>query len=242
MKFNCVICSKEFIRFGKQCETAKCCSMKCLGKYSNKTKSLPNVKCTQCSKVFHMKRSQIQRYARTHGYFCSPSCYGKWKSKNQLKENNPNFRNKMYDSDGSRLIWSDCYGRLKLHHAICFDVLNIDRIPKGYCVHHRDCNHQNNDPENLVILNHSDHRWIHKQYGSATLWAFMNSKISLQKLTEWSNSSEKSKTILPLNILIQKESGVFKSGEFIETPETDNNEPSQVNEQISNLKGAEHSS
>ena len=86
-----------------------------------------------------------------------------------------------------------------------FEYLNIDKIPENFCVHHRDCNIDNNDIENLVILNGSDHRWIHKNFGNATLWAYYNDKVSLMELCSWCRDSERARKILPLNIIIQKE-------------------------------------
>ena len=89
-------------------------------------------------------------------------------------------------------------------------------------MHHRDCNVDNNTPENLVLLINSEHRWLHKQFGSATLWAFINEKIKLETLLQWTDDIEKAKRLLPLNLLEQKISGVFKSGELLENLEVDN--------------------
>jgi len=73
-------------------------------------------------------------------------------------------------------------------------------VPEGYCIHHRDCNIYNNDPSNLALLTNSDHRWIHKQYGNATLWAFCNNKVSLEDLISWSNNPERAKNLLTKSI------------------------------------------
>jgi len=212
MKFNCVICNKEFVRFGKQIKTAKCCSSECSGKLK---KGVNNISCLQCKKDFHKKPS-----AKTnkHGNFCSNVCYGAWKSLNLRGVKNPNFRNKMYDQDGSRIVWSDTLGRIKMHHAVVFEYLDILKLPKGFSVHHRDCNHQNNTIENLAVLSFSDHKWLHKQYGNATLWAFYNKKVKLEDLISWSNDKERAKRLLTLNIIEQKLSGVFKQGELLENP------------------------
>lgn len=223
MILNCKVCNKEYKRTGKQAQTASCCSHKCSSIY-RKSLVQNNVKCSQCSKDFHMKPSQITRYKRTNGYFCSASCFGRWKSINTIKEKNPNYRGKIYDNEGNKLVWSDKFGRIKLHHAITFEILNIDKIPKGHHVHHRDCDHKNNESTNLVLLSISDHQWLHKQYGNATLWAFMNNRIELKTLVEWSNDKEKAKRLLPLNLFNQI--GVFKLIKFGETPEVDNTEPS----------------
>ena len=220
MKLNCVICSKEFVRFGKQAKIAKCCSFECLGKLN---KAVNNCNCLQCKKDFHKKLSQRRT---KHGDFCSTVCYGAWKSINLRGVNNANFRNVMYDTEGSRIVWSDTLGRMKMHHAVSFEYLNISKLPKGFCVHHRDCNHQNNTIENLVLLNASDHRWLHTQYGNATLWAFYNNKVKLEDLINWSNDKQRAKKLLQLNIIEQKLTGVFKLDELLEKPEEVNQQPS----------------
>ena len=70
-----------------------------------------------------------------------------------------------------------------------------------------------------------------KYIDNATLWAYVNKKISLEELLQWSNDRERAKILLPLSILDQKESGVFKQGELLESPTTeivneDNQQPS----------------
>ena len=58
----------------------------------------------------------------------------------------------------------------------------------------------NNDPENLVVLNNSDHRWLYKQYGNATQWAFIHEKVKLEELI----TQMIPKKLLILNITKQK--------------------------------------
>lgn len=221
MKLNCKICEKEYVRFGKQSLTSKCCSSKCLGVLN---KGINNTICTQCGKEYHLKESMKKRYKRTHGYFCSTNCISNFRKLKYLGEENPNFRKQTTHENGYRLMYLPKIGRIKLHHKVVFETLNIDKLPKGYCVHHRDCNIENNSKENLVLLTNSDHRWIHKQFGNATLWAFINNKIDLKTLSQWSNDIEKTNMLLPLNILDQI--GVFKQGELLENPKEDNQQPS----------------
>ena len=220
MELNCIICNKTFIRFGKQALTAKTCSKECLGKLK---KAEPNTKCTQCNKDFHLKESSKKRYKRNHGYFCSTECVANFRKEKYLGEENPNFRKQVNrSSDGYKLDYIPTFGRIKLHHKVTFETLGIDKIPNGYCVHHRDCNVDNNTPENLVLISSSDHRWLHKQFGNATLWAYINNKITLEELLKWTNNIEDAKRLLPLNLLEQRKSGVFKLGELLENPEEDN--------------------
>ena len=224
MKLNCIICNKEFERFGKQILTAKTCSKQCLGELK---KAEPNTKCTQCNKDFHLKESSKKRYKRNHGYFCSTECVANFRKEKYLGEENPNFRKQVNRcSDGYKLDYIPKFGRIKLHHKVTFETLGINKIPNNYCVHHRDCNVDNNTPENLVLISNSDHKWLHKQFGNATLWAYVNNKITLNELLKWTNNIEDTKRLLPLNLLEQKKSGVFKSGELLENLEKDNQQPS----------------
>lgn len=224
MKINCKVCSKEFVRYGKQASKAVCCSTKCLGEYN---KAKPNTKCTQCNKDFHLKESSKKRYKRSHGYFCSAECVANFRKEKYLGEGNPNFRKQVNRcSDGYKLDYIPKFGRIKLHHKVTFEILGINKIPNNYCVHHRDCNVDNNTPENLVLISNSDHRWLHKQFGNATLWAYVNNKITLDELLKWTSNIEDAKRLLPLNLLEQKKSGVFKLGELLGNPEEDNQQPS----------------
>lgn len=202
MEKICVVCKNTFKRYGKQAEKAKTCSKECLGVLLS---GELNTVCTQCNKKFHLKESQKKRYKRTHGYFCSTKCVADFRKEKYLGESNPNFR-KQVDrcTDGYKLAYSPRFGRIKLHHKVVFETLNISKLPSGMCVHHRDCNVDNNSPENLVLLSFSDHKWLHHQFGNATLWAFLNNKISEEILITWSNDKERAKKLLNLNILNQK--------------------------------------
>ena len=201
MNLICINCQKEFKVIDSRKNSAKFCSKKCLGEYK---KGKNNTVCTECGKLFHLKESSKKRYKRTHGYFCSTKCVSDFRKKEYIGENNPNFKN-IQRKEGYLLGYLPRFGKIKLHHKIVFEYFNIDKIPENYCVHHRDCNIDNNDKENLVILNGSDHRWLHKNFGNATLWAYYNSKISLNELCDWSRDAERAKKLLPLNIIQQKE-------------------------------------
>jgi hypothetical protein len=97
------------------------------------------------------------------------------------------------------------FGRIKLHHKVVFEYLDINKLPENYCVHHRDCEITNNSEENLLLITWSNHRWLHKNFGNATLWAYCHNKVSLEELCSWCKNPEKAKKLLPLNIIKQKE-------------------------------------
>jgi hypothetical protein len=198
---KCLTCEKKFSVIDSRSETAKFCSKKCA---APQLRGENNTTCTECGNPFHLKESSKKRYKRTQGYFCSTKCVADFRKKAYVGNNNPNFRNS--ERDGKYLLsMLPKFGRIKLHHMIVFECLGISELPDKYCVHHRDCNVDNNDEENLAVLSWSDHRWLHKNFGNATLWAYVNNRISLDELCQWCKNPEKALALLPLNILKQKE-------------------------------------
>lgn len=203
---KCKICNKEEKIPPSRQKSYVTCSLKCYSAY-RKRNTINNCTCTHCKKEFHIKPSVIKRYNRNMGTFCSRKCCTEYKKSYYKGDVNPNYRGKQYDSDGYRVNHYPKLGRIKEHHYVTFTILEIKQLPKGYCVHHKDCNIYNNTPKNLCLLSSSDHRWIHKQFGNATLWAFENNKVTYDQLVEWSNDKEKCKLLL-LNLINQKENGI----------------------------------
>ena len=70
LKRICDTCGKEFEY--PHWRAAKFCSIHCQ-RLSLKAKL--NVVCTCCGREFHLKQSQINRYKRNFGVFCSKECY-----------------------------------------------------------------------------------------------------------------------------------------------------------------------
>ena len=200
VEVKCNICGKSEKVAPSRAKSYKSCSRECYSQYRLSTQDL-NCTCTSCNKKYHTKPSQIKRYDRNMGTFCSMKCASDYKKEYYKGNVNPNFRGAQYDSDGYRVNHYPKIGRRKEHHHVVFEMLKIDKLPKDHCVHHRDCNIYNNSPENLALVSNSDHRWLHKQYGNATLWAYSQNKISLDELLDWSNDKDKAKRLLTLNIL-----------------------------------------
>lgn len=200
---KCLRCGNSFTVIDYRKDSAKYCSRNC-ARPSLRTEK--NLKCTECGNDFHLKESAMKRYKRTHGYFCSPICVANFRKKKYLGENNPNYRNAQYDNN-YLISYYPKFGRIKIHHKIVFDYLNITEIPTDYCIHHRDCEKENNTPDNLVMITWSDHRWLHKNFGNATLWAYVHNKVTLDELCSWSKNPDKALKLLPLNIIKQKEFG-----------------------------------
>lgn len=209
---SCSVCGKKEIVGNQRFKTYLTCSKSCLGQHY-KNKKPKNQKCTNCGVFFHMKESQVKRYNRSMGIFCSMKCSTNYKKEYYKGNKNPNYRGAQYDSDGYRINHYPRIGRVKEHRYVAEKTINR-KIPDKYVVHHRDCNIYNNDPSNLVVLTESDHRWLHKQFGNATLYAFMNKKIDLESLVEWSNDKERAGFLLDLSVEDQRENMIIGFSDY----------------------------
>lgn len=204
-KKYCQQCRKEFFVKRYRRAVAKYCSNECVGKANKKA---PNTKCVNCLKPLLIKPSRLKKMK--WGAHCSTKCLGETKSKRYAAENNPNYKGIREDSDGYSYTWSDganlnlnSTDEKKLHRAICAESLGVKKIPVGLHVHHRDCNTKNNSIDNLSVMTASDHKWLHKQFGNAALWAYMNKKIDIESLCDWSNSASKARRLLELRVELQ---------------------------------------
>lgn len=202
---TCEHCGKKYL-VPHWRDGAKYCSRACSDK-SKRAKN--NLICCNCGKQFHMKRSQQIRYGRNLGYFCSSSCVAEKKMQAYSGEMNPNYKGRKEDHEGYSLV--DIQSSLalnsdvkRLHQAVCCEVIGTRKIPAGYVCHHRDCDRKNNTPGNLVLITPPDHRWLHAQFGSATLWAYMNNKVGIEDMILWSNDKERCERLLPVSVLDQK--------------------------------------
>lgn len=215
-------CNNCNVDFETRKSTSKYCSKKCIWIHKGWSNE-PNTNCTHCKKDFHLKQSAKLRYKRRLGYFCSNSCFALYKSESGAYDGdkNPNYRGRKFDGDGYALRdYAPHAGRvnglkrMKLHQAVCCELLGTTKIEKGLHVHHRDCNVLNNEPENLAVLSISDHKWMHKQYGSAILYAYYNKLVSFENLVEWSNDKERSVKLLNLNVTEQTIESIFNDTEI----------------------------
>jgi len=219
-KVKCAVCGKEEMVYPSRVNRYKTCSKKCMGQlFSINLSTNTTKKCPICETEFKIKPSQ-----GTRRKYCSKVCQARAYQTRYLGDNNPHYKGTTHDTDG--YINGVVHGkRVKLHIAVVLEVLMISSIPFGYHVHHRDCDKANCTPENLVVLKTSDHVWLHKNFGNVVLWAMMNRKISAEDIASWSRDANRAIKLLTLSILDQI--GVFKSGELLENPEEDNQQPSR---------------
>lgn len=164
----------------------------------------PNTKCEVCGADIYIQARFIKK-TKTNKFCCSYLCRAELLKTEYTGDKNPNFRNIGKDSDGYILVNSP-KGKMKMHKASICEAIGIDNIPKMselVHIHHRDCDKENNHIDNLVMLSVGDHKWLHKNFGNAGLWAMMNNKVSIDQLVEWSRNKGKAEYLLSLNARYQ---------------------------------------
>lgn len=149
VKVKCVVCDKEYEielkRYNAKIKenSAFYCSAECR---SHKGSSL--CKCANCGQEIWKKNSEIKR-SLTGNMYCSRSCAnGMNNSLFKTGENHFAFKGKNY-----RQIAFDLY-----EHKC--GVCGYDEDSRILEVHHKDENHDNNDPANLCILCPNCHRKV----------------------------------------------------------------------------------
>lgn len=83
----CQICGKVFY-VPHWRKNAKFCSTECQHKSLH---GIDNATCTFCGKKFHIKKSQIDRYERKCGLFCSRRCFAEYRKIWFVGENNHQY-------------------------------------------------------------------------------------------------------------------------------------------------------
>ena len=154
----------------------------------------PDTKCPICGKPLWVKPYKLKKaeHGICCSRACSNKYRSIWFSGNGnhqfgLKgEQNPTFKSKTLYRKNHKLVEKEIYapnridadktGRVPEHRLLveehwemfpkeAFDVIDGQHvIKKGYCVHHKDFNHSNNDLSNLVVLTHRAHFAIHNKY------------------------------------------------------------------------------
>lgn len=106
-----------------------------------------------------------------------------------------------------------------------FGFKTLKDLPKGYHIHHKDANHQNNNKNNLILLPQNAHMLIHRLFGNILINALHSGKMSRELFFNMCNKEQKEfyEQIIDLDITHQV---VVKQGELLENPEEDNQQPS----------------
>ena len=156
------------------------------------------------------------------------NCRHLWLKQTRNGKNNSNYRKIEIDLM-SNSVNKEIHGKSKrIYQHVVKEILGLpstSKLPKGYVIHHKDANHLNNNPINLVVLPKTAHRLVHTYFGNVLIKALHTNKITREEFFKCCNDDEKNfyENIIDLNVTHQ---AVVKQGELLENPEEDNQQPS----------------
>lgn len=222
---KCIQCGNSILVVDTKKFPKTFCSYNCYETW-NKFHKTPNCKCDVCGKEMYLKPSRLKRVKngitcsiecasilkstymqgdKNHQFGVKGSSNASFQGETIEHRNNGIMDIMVYEPTHPR---ANQYGRVVKHRLVVeknwsvfgeiyFDAIGEWHILKeGLQVHHKDCNHDNNNVDNLQIVTKSEHRTIHNN-------------IVKDKLQRY-----------------EKIIGVIKRGELLENPEMDNQQPS----------------
>lgn len=222
----CAECGKhEWVPLSRA-KKYKCCSRECIGKYNSKryNKQIELV-CPICGKTYTCKASATAHH-RTCG---SQECRSKWLNMTRKGVNNNNYKVIELDLLRESIHGQNTHDKSKTmyQHVVkkCLGLNSTKDIPKGYVIHHKDANHNNNSPENLIVLPKTAHRLIHTWFGNVMIHALHTGILDRDLFFKMCNEAQAKfyKEIIDLDVTRQV---VLKQGELPESLEVDNRQPS----------------
>ena len=219
----CAYCGKHELIAPSRAKRYVCCSKDCLAKYNAKRYSKKvELVCPICGDKYYRKNSKVL-YGRYKT--CSkPECIKTWKSSITSGSNNPRYKSitgLIKSKDPERKNKYEYRHIVKEH----FGFNSTHKLPRNYDIHHKDANHFNNDPTNLVLLPRDAHMLVHRYFGNILLSALHTGKITRELFFSLCNDEQKKfyEQIIDLDITKQV---VVKQGELLENLEEDDQQPS----------------
>lgn len=190
IEVTCAECGKKEFVNPSRAKKYICCSRSCLGKHNSKKYS-KKVKliCPICGKEYECKQSKIHQH-RTCG---KKECRKNWLKKTRIGSGNNNYKsvNDLLKENNCKNI-HDKSKSIYMHVVKeQFNLSSIIKLPKGYVIHHKDGNHENNVPENLVLINKSTHSLIHRYFGNVLIRCLHSGIITKETFFSLCNEEEK---------------------------------------------------
>lgn len=227
VEVTCCVCGKKEYVYKSRAKKYKTCSRECSAIYLQKLNSQKlTLICPICGCEYESKRSAVSHH-KTCG---KPECRKEWASQTRTGANNPNYRRieNLLKTQGLHNNEKRYYQSQGIYRHIVKEILGLKScaaIPKGYVIHHKDCNHYNHNPHNLIVIPKKTHILIHKWFGNILLSALHTGKITRELFFDLCNDEQKT---FYLNIIDLDVTGqaVVKQGELLENPEMDNQQPS----------------
>lgn len=144
---NCLNCNNQFEASAREVKrgNGKFCGLQCSAEYHGKTrpKPQPNTECAWCHILLYRAPARAA-LSKSGLHFCSDE-----------------HKNLAQSIDGLKAMHLPNYGTGKnAYRDIAFKILKKPKVcehcgfdnPAAITVHHKDWNHENNDPSNLEVL------------------------------------------------------------------------------------------
>lgn len=154
---KCKTCNKDFYCKPNRIKKGwgKYCSNTC--KHKGFYTGIQTV-CITCNKSIYKTKTEVSR-SKSGKYFCSKSCQTIWRNSTlYIGDRHSNWVN-------GNASYRKILLREKIPHHCVRCRLNDERI---LAVHHKDKDHKNNEPSNLMWLCHNCHYLIHHDKSEAT--------------------------------------------------------------------------
>lgn len=167
-KKYCKKCGKEISKpyndYNKRCYCCRSCF-----EYD-----FANTTCVVYWKPFYVRPDTLKKWTKIW-FTCSRECSNEIRKQYYLWNKNPNYKWKKYTRDWYSALWLlPKIGSVKINNIVMQIVLWIPKTPKWYQIHHRDCDVNNNSPENLALLTINEHTYLHKMMWK--IWLISYSK------------------------------------------------------------------
>ena len=117
------------------------------------------VKCKNCGKKLLRHPGRIARGKS----FCNHKCKGNWMKKNTIGKENSHWKGGIhYDKNGYRMIYKPRHHRAHSNgyvyeHILVLEKVLNKKILRKYDIHHLNGIRDDNRPENLALVNPSEH-------------------------------------------------------------------------------------
>jgi hypothetical protein len=195
---TCAHCASTFTVPKNRETSAKFCGRACYD--AAPRPQAHTVNCVECGKEIQRKPSKAKK--AVWGHFCGEVCVARARSRKTSGAGNPNYKGRVFDYDGYRIYAPSASLALgfpkntKVHQAEAMLAFGVKALPRGTHVHHRDGDVLNNAPENLQLMTTSDHKWLHRQYGTVLLKAFVTHGIEADWMVDLSDDPIKARWLL----------------------------------------------
>lgn len=111
---------------------------------------------TRLSKKYHLPRCRIIKILK------NSNIQIREQKESQKGRLNNNWKGgKYFDSQNRVWITTKEYGQILESHFVFLKFHNLEYVPEGYVIHHKDHNPQNNNIDNLELMSLSQHSSYH---------------------------------------------------------------------------------